>query len=108
MTDLQNMELGGGTQKTLWQLRQLVVEERPGEVRDHRSVKPYIMQRPDWQVEVSLPTKHSTPTAVQRKTLLTSMYRMCTQSHRQVSYSDKPHTGQILTACVHVWRVYTL
>ncbi len=69
MTDLQIVELGGGTEKTLWQLCQLIVVEIPGEVRDHRSVKLCIRHRPDWQVEVSLPTKHSTPTAVQRKTL---------------------------------------
>ncbi len=55
MTDLQNMELGGGTQKTLWQLCQLVAVEIPGEVKDDRSVKLCIMQRPDWQVEVPLP-----------------------------------------------------
>ncbi len=33
MTDLQMRELGGSTQKTLWQLCQLVLAETPGELR---------------------------------------------------------------------------
>ncbi len=57
MTDLQILELGGSTQKSLWQLCQLVVVEIPGELRDqtNRSVRLCITQscsqRPDWQVE---------------------------------------------------------
>ncbi len=42
MTDLQTLELGGSTQKTLWQLCQLVILELPGEL--NRSVRLCITQ----------------------------------------------------------------
>ncbi len=38
MTDLQNLELGGSTQKTLWQLSQLVVIAKPGGWKDQTGV----------------------------------------------------------------------
>ncbi len=37
-SDLQTLELGGSTQKTLWQLCQVVVVEQPGGSRDQTEV----------------------------------------------------------------------
>ncbi len=39
MSDLQMCELGGSTQKSLWQLYQVVVWEIPGEFRDETGVR---------------------------------------------------------------------
>ncbi len=38
MTDLQDLEIGGSTEKTLWQHCQLVIVENPGEMRDKTGV----------------------------------------------------------------------
>ncbi len=43
MTDLQLCKSGGSTQKTLWQLCQLVVFKIPGEFRDETGVREYTL-----------------------------------------------------------------
>ncbi len=67
MSDLQKCETGGSTQKSLWQLCQLVVLEIPGEFRDETGVRGctfHMLTKTRLTAsEIAVPTEYKAPSA---------------------------------------------